>query len=201
MVQWLLTYSVYDVMMSLFSQAIPVEQTWRSPRVSIQPTAVIFFYADQQMSAKKKGNVMGDYFVSYGLLLVPVCFFGMWVLFGSRSPATPNAAQRGGDNDNPLRHSSSHSTRSVDSDWFDDWTGSPVVNWEPMVNVDGTPMMGDFDIRGNPYGVTAGGFGDDSMFGDDSCSSMFDDDWSTDSSDDWSSDSLDDWSSGSSDDW
>ena len=126
----------------------------------------------------------------------------MRVLFGSRSPATPNAAQRGVDNDNPPRYSSSHSTRSVDSDWLDDWTVSPVVNWEPMVNVDGTPMMGDVDIHGNPYGVTSGGFNDDSMFIDDSCSSsIFDDDWTTDSSDDWSSDTSDDWSSGSSDDW
>jgi hypothetical protein len=26
--------------------------------------------------------------------------------------------------------------------------------WRPLVNVDGTPMVGDVDIHGNPYGVT-----------------------------------------------
>lgn len=26
---------------------------------------------------------------------------------------------------------------------------------EPVVNVDGTPMLGSFDIHGNPYGVTS----------------------------------------------
>lgn len=55
---------------------------------------------------------------------------------------------------------------------------------KPMVNIDGTPMMGDFDMNGNPFGVTnpdsfggglsgglddswsgGGGFNDDSFGG------------------------------------
>ncbi|WP_087866240.1 hypothetical protein [Comamonas thiooxydans] len=36
---------------------------------------------------------------------------------------------------------------------------------KPMVNIDGTPMMGDVDINGNPYGVTqVGSFGSSGGF-------------------------------------
>ena len=38
---------------------------------------------------------------------------------------------------------------------------------KPMVNIDGTPMMGDVDINGNPYGVTqVGSFGSSGGFDD-----------------------------------
>lgn len=40
---------------------------------------------------------------------------------------------------------------------------------KPMVNIDGSPMMGDVDIHGNPFGVTSpesfGGGIDDSWSG------------------------------------
>lgn len=102
---------------------------------------------------------MGDYFVIYGLLFVPVCLLGMRALLGNPRP----------------RVSSSRSARRVGRSCFDDATDSCTHNSDPFVNVDGTPMMGDVDIHGNPYGVTSYGFGHDSMFSDDS-SSLFDDD-------------------------
>lgn len=39
---------------------------------------------------------------------------------------------------------------------FDGMTSDPFDfdQWRPLVNVDGTPMVGDVDIHGNPYGVT-----------------------------------------------
>lgn len=56
----------------------------------------------------------------------------------------------------------------------DDMFGHNHHDFKPMVNVDGTPMMGDVDINGNPFGVTtdhdiggddfgsgSGGFGGD----------------------------------------
>ena len=41
----------------------------------------------------------------------------------------------------------------------------------PMVNIDGTPMMGDVDIKGNPYGVTESDVTTDHEFSSDSLSS------------------------------
>ena len=43
--------------------------------------------------------------------------------------------------------------------------------FEPMVNIDGTMMLGDFDVNGNMYGVTDSHF--DSWDSNDA-SSMFD---------------------------
>lgn len=57
---------------------------------------------------------------------------------------------------------------------------------EPTINIDGSPMCGDVDINGNPYGVTE--ISDCSSSMDDSFTSMdsscgFDDSFS--SFDDW----------------
>lgn len=50
----------------------------------------------------------------------------------------------------------------------------------PSVNIDGSPMIGDFDIHGHPYGVTddlfdSTGSGCDDLFGSNMGSSCFDD--------------------------
>lgn len=37
--------------------------------------------------------------------------------------------------------------RDHDEEDFDSWT-------EPSVNIDGTPMLGDLDAHGNPFGIT-----------------------------------------------
>ena len=64
------------------------------------------------------------------------------------------------------------------------------VSTEPSVNIDGSPMCGNIDINGNPYGVTST---DDSI----DHNSCFDNDFS--SSDTF--DSFDDSSCGGVDDW
>lgn len=46
----------------------------------------------------------------------------------------------------------------------------------PPFNIDGTPMVGDTDIHGNSFGVTAGFDDSCSLFDD--CSSLFDDSFS-----------------------
>lgn len=121
---------------------------------------------------------MGDYFVTYGLLLVPVCLLGMRAFFGSRIGDASNSGRRWVADDNPLHLSSSHTARRASRNCFDDSTDSWTHDSGPSVNIDGTPMMGNVDIHGNPYGVTSYNFDDDSMFSDDSCS-MFDDDSSS----------------------
>lgn len=47
-----------------------------------------------------------------------------------------------------------------------------MIDTSPAVNIDGTPMCGDMDIHGNPFGVTSS---DDDTFSCDSSMSMFDD--------------------------
>lgn len=47
----------------------------------------------------------------------------------------------------------------------------------PSFNIDGTPMFGDTDIHGNPFGIT-GAFDDSNSFFDDH-SSMFEDSFSS----------------------
>ena len=88
------------------------------------------------------------------------------------------------DNNNHSHPSSSHVVPSADSDGFDDSTDTWPVICNPFVNVDGTPMLGDVDIYGNPYGVTsAQAFVHNSIFSDDTPpSSLFDDDWLSDKS-------------------
>jgi hypothetical protein len=49
---------------------------------------------------------------------------------------------------------------------FSDSSG-PMIDTTPSVNIDGTPMIGNVDIHGNPFGITS----DDTF----SCSTMFDD--------------------------
>ena len=107
---------------------------------------------------------MGDYFVGVGLLLVPVCLFGIRALFGSRDPGVPRSARQGLDDDNQMHYSSTRSARRTSRDCFDDsWSHDS----SPCFNVDGTPMMGDIDLHGNPYGVISSDFEHSSMFSDD----------------------------------
>jgi hypothetical protein len=50
-------------------------------------------------------------------------------------------------------------------------SSEPMIDTTPSVNIDGTPMCGGIDIRGNPFGVTS----NEDIFLHDSSMSMFDD--------------------------
>ncbi len=50
-------------------------------------------------------------------------------------------------------------------------SSEPMIDTTPSVNIDGTPMCGDIDIHGNPFGVMS----NDDIFLCDSSMSMFDD--------------------------
>ena len=59
------------------------------------------------------------------------------------------------------------STSTSINDSFSTGSGSMFDNSGPSVNIDGSPMIGNIDIHGHPFGVTDT-FSSSSMF-DDSC--------------------------------
>lgn len=118
------------------------------------------------------------------ILTIGAIGFGLKSLFGSGSdfPSAPTLASHDAFSaDTSLFHSS---TIDHSSDLFSQHIG-------PMVNIDGTPMIGDsnIDIHGHPYGVTDSSydsfsssssmFSDNSFGGSDSfsSSSSFSNDW------------------------
>jgi hypothetical protein len=55
----------------------------------------------------------------------------------------------------PRRSAGFEADRLFGSSIHSDWLTPGLSDNEPAFNIDGTPMLGAFDIHGNPYGVTS----------------------------------------------
>lgn len=101
-----------------------------------------------------------------GLMKVAL-LVGIMVLVAT-APSARSASPNGWREANPdeRRHhfcdDSDFDCRRLDDDDDDLGTSWMRTSVGPAVNVDGTPMSGDLDINGNPFGITNGSSSDDS---------------------------------------
>ncbi len=96
--------------------------------------------------------------MSDGAFLLLIAAVGLGIRQLSVSlPIPPEVVQRYRDRQRAQRLEPQKAESNGDEDWP---IPSPIFECEddmrpsPGVNIDGTPMIGDIDINGNPFGVT-----------------------------------------------